>query len=146
MNSLWLCRSIRGSGYGGSHIDVWNDAPPRASRGPITFVKPSSVMFKSSAFICCNSIVRTTSNCPPSTFSFKLRSWRLPPSIRAQLRSEWLLQAGHSLPRLLLTAAQSRQKTVLDSGRTSGSCVFRVPPSIDTTLRLWMRWQPMGED
>src|SRR5208282_1547116 len=57
---------------------------------------------------------------------------KLPPSIRARLMSEWLLQAAHSPPRLLLMTSQSRQKTAFQRGRTPASKWFFVPANIYT--------------
>jgi len=56
----------------------------------------------------------------------RLCSRKQPPRIRAKLTSEWLPQAWHSVPRLLLMASQSRQKTAVPSGTTSGWGSFHV--------------------
>ncbi len=115
---------------------MWNDARSRASFGPITLVNLSTVVLKSLACICCTSIVIVMSNNPPCC---ALCASKLPPSIRARLTSERLLQAAHSSPRLLLMTSQSRQKTAFERGRTPASRWFLVPANIYTNLcsEMW---------
>ena len=67
-----------------------------------------------------------SSDRPPSPGS-TLCSRKLPPRIRARFTSERLPQAWHSVPRLLLMASQSRQKTAVPRGTTSGCGSFHVP-------------------
>ena len=113
---------------------MWNDARSRASFGPITLVNLSTVVLKSLACVCCNSIVIVMSNNPLSHFRkcCALCASKLPPSIRARLTSERLLHAAHSSPRLLLMTSQSRQRTAFQRGRTPASRSFLVLANIYT--------------
>ena len=118
---------------------MWNEARSRASFGPITLVNLSTVVLKSLACICSNSIVIVMSNNPLSHSCCALCASKLPPSIRARLTSERLLHAAHSSPRLLLMTSQSRQKTAFERGRTPASRWFLVPANIYTNLcsEMW---------
>ena len=118
---------------------MWNEARSRASFGPITLVNLSTVVLKSLACICSNSIVIVMSNNPLSPSCCALCASKLPPSIRPRLTSERLLHAAHSSPRLLLTTSQSRQKTAFERGRTPASRWFLVPAHIYTNLcsEMW---------
>jgi len=119
---------------------MWNDAWSRARLGPITLVSRSTVVLKSLACICGNSIVTVRSNNRPSPWKCcDLCASKLPPSIRARLTSERLLHAAHSSPRLLLMTSQSRQKTAFQRGRTPASRWFFVPADIYTNpvAEMW---------
>ena len=111
---------------------MWNEARSRASLEPITVVSLSTVVLKSLAGICCNSIEIEMSNNPLSHPCCALWASKLPPSIRARFTSERLLHAAHSAPRLLLMTSQSRQKTAFERGRTPAFKWFLVPANIYT--------------
>jgi hypothetical protein len=123
------CRSRFSLGF----AVVWNDARSVASFGPTTPVNLSMVVLKSLAFICCNSIVIVMSYNPllHSGECCNLCASKLPPSIRARLTTERLLQAAHSSPRPLLMISQSRHITAFQRGtRSAASRWFLVSPSI----------------
>jgi hypothetical protein len=80
----------------------------------------SMVVLKSLAFTCCNWTAIVMSNTPPSLRCARCAS-KLPPSIRARLTTDPLLQEEHSSPRLLLMTSQSRQKTAFQRGRMFSS-------------------------
>src|SRR6266704_2980753 len=104
------------------HADVKCRSAPCQLRANHTG-QPLNGGAKSLAFTCCNSTAIVMSNTPLSRRCARCSS-KLPPSIRARLTTERLLQEGHSSPRLLLITSQSRQKTAFQIGRMFSSGWF----------------------